>query len=106
MELILGYVEKALKRAKALGVSNVVFGSGGAKNVPEGFPIEQGYEQIVTLLKRIAPVASGYGITIVIEPLRKAECNLINTFEEGCRLAKDVNDPAIRVLGRFLSYAG
>lgn len=101
LELILGYVEKALKRAKALGVSNVVFGSGGAKNVPEGFPIEQGYEQIVTLLKRIAPVASGYGITIVIEPLRKAECNLINTFEEGCRLAKDVNDPAIRVLVDF-----
>lgn len=101
LESILAYVEKALKRANELGVSIVVFGSGGAKNVPAGFPIEQGYEQVVTLLKRIAPIASAYGVIIAIEPLRKAECNLINTFEEGCRLAKDVNDPTIRVLVDF-----
>lgn len=98
------YVEKALERAKALGVKNIVFGSGGAKNVPKGFPLEQGYDQVVALLKRVAPRAALRGVTIVIEPLRKAECNLINTFAEGCKLARDVDDPSVRVLVDFYHF--
>lgn len=95
---IMSYVRRALDRAGALGVEYVVFGSGGAKNVPEGFPIEEGYLQVVKLLKDIAPIAHRNNIAIVIEPLRKAECNLINTFQEGCRLARDVNEENIKVL--------
>lgn len=87
---ILDYAERALTRAESLGVSIVVFGSGGAKNVPQGFPLEEGYLQVVTLLRLLSPIAQKHQITIVIEPLRKAECNLINTFAEGCRLAEDV----------------
>lgn len=92
------YVNKALARAAALGAQCVVFGSGPAKNIPEGFSREQGYRQVVSLLKRIDGKAKKRGITVTVEPLRKAECNLINTFEEGCRLAKDVNGENIRVL--------
>lgn len=95
---ILQYVELALKRASSLGVEYVVFGSGGAKNVPSGYPLDKGYQQVVCLLKQIAPIAKKNHITICIEPLRKAECNLINTFEEGCKLAKEVNEDNIRVL--------
>lgn len=98
MQKILSYVHHALGRAQALGVEYVVFGSGPAKNVPEGFPMEEGYEQVVKLLQRIDPIAGRYGITIVIEPLRRAECNLINTFEEGCRLAERVNGSHVKVL--------
>ncbi|WP_283607990.1 sugar phosphate isomerase/epimerase family protein [Faecalispora anaeroviscerum] len=87
---VLDYAERALARAESLGVNIVVFGSGGAKNVPQGFPMEEGYRQVVTLLRQLSPIAQKHHITIVIEPLRKAECNLINTFAEGCRLAEDV----------------
>ena len=90
--------EKALSRLQALGVSRVVFGSGGAKNVPEGFPMEDGYRQVIALLKRIAPVAKAHGILIVIEPLRAVECNLINSFEDGVCLARDVDNENVRVL--------
>lgn len=89
-EEILAYVEKALKRAASLKVEYVVFGSGGAKNVPDGFPLEEGYKQVVSLLRKVDPIAKKNNITIVIEPLRKPECNLINSFAEGCQLAKDV----------------
>ena len=92
------YYKKALKRSGELGASIVVFGSGPAKNVPNGFPLEDGYIQVVKLLKEIAPVAKENGITIAIEPLRKAECNLINTFKEGCRLSKDVDHPNVKVM--------
>lgn len=95
------YVHKALRRAGELGVEYVVFGSGKAKNVPEGFSRERAYEQVTQLLQDISPVAGTHGISIAIEPLRKAECNLINTFEEGCRLARDVSRPNIRVLVDF-----
>ncbi len=100
----LKYTEAALTRAETLGAKVVVFGSGGAKNVPEGFPLEEGFRQVVSLLKGIAPLAEKHGITIAIEPLRKAECNLINTFYEGCRLAEAVNHPAVRVLVDYYHF--
>lgn len=95
---ISSYYKSALSRAGELGVEYVVFGSGPAKNIPEGFPKEEGYQQIVDLLKEVAVVAKENNITIVIEPLRTQECNIINTFKEGCQLAKDVDSPNVRVL--------
>src|SRR5438876_1099683 len=35
---ILRYAEKAFCRAAKMGISIIVFGSAGARNVPEGFP--------------------------------------------------------------------
>lgn len=92
------YYKSALKRASELGVEYVVFGSGPAKNVPEGFSMEEGYKQVVNLLKGISLVAKENNVTIAIEPLRRQECNLINTFKEGCKLAKDVGSPNVKVL--------
>lgn len=97
-DAILAYVEMALGRAERLGVSYVIFGSGPAKNVPEGFPMEKGYQQVVELLKKVDPIAKKHGITIAIEPLRRPECNLINSFKEGCQLAKDAACENVRVL--------
>jgi D-psicose/D-tagatose/L-ribulose 3-epimerase len=101
MNQIMDYVQRALARAASLGVQYVVFGSGKAKNVPEGFSLEEGYKQVVALLKKVGPIARNNNITIVIEPLRKAECNLINSFEEGVRLSKDVADDNVKVLVDF-----
>ena len=95
---VLAYAEKALHIAGSIGAKSVVFGSGPAKMVPEGFPLDEGYRQVVDLLKLVDPIAGRNGITIAIEPLRKAECNLINTFEEGVRLAEDVGGENIKVL--------
>lgn len=101
MNEIRRYAEKAFRRDASLGVQYVVFGSGPAKNIPKGFPRDKAYDQVVSMLHMISPIASGEGITIVIEPLRRAECNMINTFEEGVELAKAVNDPNVRVLVDF-----
>ena len=92
------YVRRALSRLEHLGAKTVVFGSGAAKNVPASWPMEDGYAQVIGLLKRISPIAEEHGITIVIEPLRAAECNLINSFVDGVCLARDVNLENVRVL--------
>lgn len=101
MEEIMDYAVRALSRAKAIGARRLVFGSGPAKNVPEGFDMKEGYRQVVNLLKAVALEAEKRGITIVIEPLRTAECNLINTYKEGCTLSADVNRTGVKTLVDF-----
>ncbi|MCC8164308.1 MAG: sugar phosphate isomerase/epimerase [Lachnospiraceae bacterium] len=101
MDEVLAYADKALGRAEELGVQYVVFGSGKAKGVPEGFPMDEGYAQVVELLKKVSPLAVKHNITIVIEQLRRAECNLINSFAEGCKLSADASVPNVKVLVDF-----
>ncbi|MFT4171847.1 MAG: sugar phosphate isomerase/epimerase family protein [Rhodocyclaceae bacterium] len=102
---LLEYVEFALTRAASLGARVVVLGSGASRNVPAGFSFLKAYEQLFELCRAIAPIADRHGITIAIEPLRKPECNIINTFEDGVLLAKQVSHPRIRVLVDYFHLA-
>ena len=67
----MAYVKKAFARLNRLGVKILCFGSGGARRVPDGFPKEDAFKQLVDFGKRIAPEARANGITVVIEPLRR-----------------------------------
>lgn len=93
------YLFEVLEKAALFCPSIIVFGSGGARNLPEGFSKEYGTEQLAFLLSRyVAPLFSKYGITCAIEPLCTAECNIINTVEEGAALAQAVSDDHICLL--------
>jgi sugar phosphate isomerase/epimerase len=94
----LEYANGALGRAARLGGRIVVFGSSGAKNVPQGFPVDAAWQQIRELLGHLGSMAARQGITIVIEPLCKQESNLVNNAAEGLRLAREVDHPNIRLL--------
>lgn len=95
---IKSYLKFALNRAADLGAHTVVFGSGTAKKVPEHFSKDEAYKQIVMVLELLASISEEYEITIVMEPLRKPECNILNTFRESVEVAKVVKNPFIRVL--------
>lgn len=43
------YLDKALGRAADLGVKVIVFGSPMSKNIPEGFPMDKAWSQLVEL---------------------------------------------------------
>lgn len=92
------YLELALGRAAQLGAQVVVFGSAGARNVPEGFPMEQAFLQLVDMLRAAGPVAARNGITLAIEPLNRAESNILQTGAEGFTLAKLVDHPNVGLL--------
>ncbi len=96
-EHALRLAEIALRRAHQVGITTCVLGSGGARQIPDGFSREEAEAQFVELLKKLGPIAKKYGIIIAIEPLRKQECNFINTVHEGYCLAKRVKHPNIRV---------
>jgi sugar phosphate isomerase/epimerase len=92
------YLDKALERAAQLEVKVIVFGSPKSKNVPEGYPRDKAWSQLVELLKTIDPLVRAKGITIVIEPLCKLESNIINTVAEGLQLFRAVDRENIKLL--------
>lgn len=97
-DTVLRYAEVAFRRAASMGIRTIVFGSGGARRIPDGFDPQQARNQFISLLKEIGPVARKYGVTIAIESLQKSETNFINTVVEAVAIAQAVNDPNIRVL--------
>jgi D-psicose/D-tagatose/L-ribulose 3-epimerase len=99
------YVTGVLGRLKQLGVKVVVLGSGGARRVPDGFSKDEAFTQLVDFCRRIAPVARDNGITIVVEPLRRQETNIINTAREGLALVRAVDRPEVRLLVDYYHLA-
>lgn len=93
------YLEKSLSRAHGLGVELVVFGSGGARQVPDGFSHGEAWRQLADFLRRAAMYCDKYEISIALEPLRRQECNILNYVSEGTLLAATVDHPRIGVLG-------
>ncbi len=98
------YVERALRRAARLGGKVVVFGSGGARSVPEHYSRALAWGQLVRFLGICADQAGPHGITIAIEPLNRRECNIINTYLEAVQLAKDVDRSEVRVLADIYHF--
>ncbi|HTZ59026.1 MAG TPA: sugar phosphate isomerase/epimerase family protein [Acidobacteriaceae bacterium] len=99
------YVRRALDRVSRLGVTLVVFGSGGARRVPEGFSHDEAFQQLVDFGKRIAPVARAHNITIAIEPLRRQETNIVNNTTEALAWVNAVNDPNIQLMIDFYHFS-
>ncbi len=98
IRLVEEYIGGALGRAQKLGATIIVFGSSGAKNVPEGFEHKKAWEQIVDVLCMIDEKIGKRDITIAIEPLCKLESNIVNTAQQGWMLAKQVNRGHIKLL--------
>jgi sugar phosphate isomerase/epimerase len=98
MDRVLRYAASAFRRAKLSGIEFIVFGSGGSRQVPEGFDSACAWEQFVAVLRGIAPLAQEHGITAVIEPLNRKECNFITTLEEGAAMVAAADHPQVRLL--------
>ena len=102
---IVEYSETVFRRLGKAGVPILVFGSGGARKIPEGWPREKADEQFVSLLSRIGPIAEAHGVRIAVEPLARVECNYLNTVDEGARLARESGSPAGGVLADSFHWA-
>lgn len=97
-EAVCDYAAVAFERAAGLGIEHIVFGSGGSRGLPEGFDPQQATDQFVELLGRLGPLAGRFGVTVVVEPLRRQECNFINTVDEGAEIVRRVDHPSVRLL--------
>lgn len=97
-EGILAYADTAFRRARRLGIRIVVFGSGGSRAIPEGFPRAKAEEQFRALLTVLARVAESHKVMLVVEALNRGECNFINSLAEAAELVRAVDHPSVRLL--------
>jgi sugar phosphate isomerase/epimerase len=101
----LRYVRHAFDRLAVLGTRIVVFGSGGARRVPDGYAKDEAFKQLVDFGRRIAPEAAARGITVAIEPLRREETNIINSAAEGMSLVEAIDRPNFQLMIDFYHLA-
>jgi D-psicose/D-tagatose/L-ribulose 3-epimerase len=92
------YLSRIFPRAKQCGMKTLVFGSGVARMIPEGFDREEAKRQIVSFAKLAGRHASESGITLVFEPLNRGECNVINSVKEGAEFTEAVGHSSVRCL--------
>lgn len=99
-EALEAYARVAFARAQAVGIGTIVFGSGGARQIPEGFDRDTAWAQLVRFGKMLGPLAKARDVIVVVEPLNRTrgECNVLNSVDESAGYVKDVDHPNVRLL--------
>lgn len=95
---ILDYAAIAFARARKIGIRHIVFGSGGSRGLVDDFPVDEADDQFIAMLRQLGPIAADHDVIIVIEPLRAAECNYINTLAQGAAIVRRVGHAHIQLL--------
>ncbi|MCL1857084.1 MAG: sugar phosphate isomerase/epimerase [Kiritimatiellaeota bacterium] len=95
---VVEYAVTAIRRAGKAGIPIIVFGSGGARAVPEGFCHACATKQLEAFVREIAPVAVESKVLLVMEPLSRTECNMLSSVKEAAGLVRRVNHPGVRLL--------
>ncbi len=98
LERITAHARRAFERARALGSEFIVFGSGKARMIPEGFPRQEAEAQFVACLEAIAPLGAAQGVRVILEPLNRGESNILNTVTEGLGYIERANAANLAVL--------
>lgn len=92
------YAATACRRAHEAGLSVIVFGSGGARHIPDGFPRESAWQQLLEFSRVAGDHAARYHITIAVEPLNRRESNVFSSVAETAAFVRELNHPAVRLL--------
>jgi len=98
LEVLRVYMGRVMERAQKVGIKTLVFGSGGARNVPDGFDRQRARKQIMEFIRLSADLAARHGITLVAEHLNVKECNIINSLDEAMTYVKAANHPNFQCL--------
>jgi D-psicose/D-tagatose/L-ribulose 3-epimerase len=92
------YLGRLMSRAGQCGLKTIVFGSGAARRIPDGFPYDKAWKQIIAFSKLAAEAAAPNGITVVAEPMNRGESNVLNSVDESARLVETVAHPDFQLL--------
>lgn len=98
---ILTYCEKVFQRCQLANVHLIVWGSGGARRIPDGFDRAKSKEQFVSIARKVARLAKKYQIRLALENLNRTETNFINTAAEAWEIVKLVNHSNFKLCADF-----
>jgi sugar phosphate isomerase/epimerase len=95
------YVDRTLGRCQQLGAEIMVYGSGGSRNVPEGFSRDRAWDQIRSFLRMAGDLAARHEMVIGIEALKRPDSNIINKSAESLRLVHELDHPHVKMIVDF-----
>lgn len=101
----LAYAEKACRRADAIGLKYIVFGSGGARRIPDDVDPDVGRARFISFCRALAVRIADCKVTIVLEPLNRREVNLLNTVADGIGMVDAIGSPRFRLLADLFHMA-
>lgn len=83
-ERVTAYLEAALPiiASAALPGAKIVFGSGGARTIPEGVDVAAGRARFAEVVAEARDIAQRNDLRIILEPLNRKEANLLNSLDE------------------------
>jgi sugar phosphate isomerase/epimerase len=82
-----------------LGTGGVmVFGSPKQRATTGGSTREQATRRYVEGLATVAPHAAERGVTILVEPLPKGQCDVVQTLDEAAAIVGEIHSPGVRTM--------
>jgi D-psicose/D-tagatose/L-ribulose 3-epimerase len=106
MPRIKKYLETTLARVALTGARLVVFGSGAARRLVDGWPAEKGWAQLEEVARLAGELAGRHNITIVMEPLCAKGCNFFKLVAQGIPFVDKVNHPHLQLLADHFHMTG
>lgn len=88
---ILDYARVVFARCQRLGLKLIVWGSGGARRVPDGFDPVKAKQQFISIARKVSKLAKNYDIVLSLENLNHTETNFINTVAEALDIVTKVD---------------
>lgn len=92
------YVKKAFWRMEKVSAEIIVFGSGGARRIPDTMAYEEGLAKLEKFITKCNELAKQHNITLVLEPLNHNESNFLPTVESAYDLCKKLNLSNVKIL--------
>lgn len=94
-EFSIGWLRRSLEIASCLETDKMLV-TAGRGLLDE--PASEAFERAADSLGRLAKTAGRYGITLLLEPLREDESNLVCSLGEAAHMLRRVSDPALKAM--------
>lgn len=98
--------EVEIRRAAELGAQIILWGNAPARTIPDGYPPERAWDELVRAVRHAAEVAERHGVQLVFEPMSPAATNLIQRLPEGLEFVRRAGQPRVRVAADMFHMAG
>ena len=96
----LDYIEGCLKICAQLGIATLVgpcySAVGKCRKIPDA-QRKLEWDLAVKGISQAGKMASDYGVTLAVEPLKRFETDLINTAEQVKRLIREIDQPPVKI---------
>lgn len=104
LDAVRDFAEKGFYRAKTLGAEIAVLGSGKARSISADMEKARAEADFLALLQLLGDIAQKNDMKLVIEPLRYAETNFINTIAEGVSFCRLLSHKSVGTLVDFFHF--